>query len=597
MSRMHFYPLRLLYHAIMLIIKCDGGFPQCDWCKHHSLACTFNRITGRIQSRHHVRSPSLGSTVQSGPGTNPAPPSTSQSFGSLKSSTPHEYVKFFNGIYLLSDEGLRWIQRQAGEEVNCSKLSAFELPWANPHRLHDCTTVSGDIIPEIPRREILEMYVIRYTSSFTSLVFPVISKSLFMKTLDLVYGPRCVFGHTSANACVYSFIALMNLFGFDDNTHGAVYCGSYASAVQRAVPYIIEEMTVDGLQSLIILIHLQYFLGDLQSAAVSISIATRLLYKLGAHTNPAGVNSSAHFPQYNKAILEYHIRDLFWVCYSFDKDISLRIGQPASINDFNCDLSLPMEYVRLQNSNIQRDDLKPDDHTLPLFPWDLRLSKIKSEAYNTLYSVNAGFKSDCQILESIRYLDAALEEWRLSLNSDVRPMLCFSSDTIIKENLNTQEVILRLAYYHCVSIIHQASHRCNISNLDTGVGLEGISSSARLSATACRSTLSLLRTRLRELKGECFWVLLFYMLTANLALFCNILKDPLQSESSHDVAILHEVPAMINEIPIRNLTPAEMIHLRFLNGFTTELARLAMCAVSKAHRESSSLGETCTSNQ
>ncbi|KAJ5817048.1 Transcription factor [Penicillium robsamsonii] len=246
------------------------------------------------------------------------------------------------------------------------------------------------------------MYALRFTASFTSLVFPVISKSLFMKTLDLAYGPRGVFGHTSANACVCSFIALVNLFGFDDNMHGPVNFGSYASAAQKAVPHIIQEMTVDGLQSLVML-----------------------------------------------AIVEYHVRDLFWVCYSFDKDISLRMGQPASINDLDCDLSLPLEYARLQNSNIQRDDLKPDDHTLPLYPWDLRLSKIKSEAYNTLYSVNASFKSDCQILESIRCLDAALEEWRLSLDSKIRPMLCFSSDMSTKATLNTQEVILRLAYYHC----------------------------------------------------------------------------------------------------------------------------------------------------
>lgn len=75
-----------------------------------------------------------------------------------------------------------------------------------------------------------------------------------MGTLDLAYGPQCVFGYTSARACVYSFIALMNLFGFDENTHEAVDCGSYASAAQSAVPQIIEEMTVDGLQSLIVLV-------------------------------------------------------------------------------------------------------------------------------------------------------------------------------------------------------------------------------------------------------------------------------------------------------------------------------------------------------
>ncbi|PLN83667.1 hypothetical protein BDW42DRAFT_164393 [Aspergillus taichungensis] len=25
-------------------IQCDAEFPQCNWCKHHNLACTYNRI-------------------------------------------------------------------------------------------------------------------------------------------------------------------------------------------------------------------------------------------------------------------------------------------------------------------------------------------------------------------------------------------------------------------------------------------------------------------------------------------------------------------------------------------------------------------------
>jgi hypothetical protein len=157
-------------------------------------------------------------------------------------------------MHLLSDEGLRWIQHRVGEEVNCAKLSAFELPWTNPHQLHDYAAASADLPPELPRRKTLELYVLRYTSSFTSLVFPVISKSLFMKTLDLAYGPRGVSGSASANACVYSFISLVGLFGFDDNLHGAIDSGFYASAAQRAIPHIVEEMTVDGLQSIMMLV-------------------------------------------------------------------------------------------------------------------------------------------------------------------------------------------------------------------------------------------------------------------------------------------------------------------------------------------------------
>lgn len=50
--------------------------------------------------------------------------------------------------------------------------------------------------------------------------------------------------------------------------------------------------------------------------------------------------------------------------------------------------------------------------------------------------------------------------------------------------------------------------------------------------------------------------------------------------------MLRDVPDLIRRIPIRKLTLGEVIHLRFLDGFTTELARLGECAISRAQRES-----------
>lgn len=241
----------------------------------------------------------------------------------------------------------------------------------------------------------------------------------------------------------------------------------------------------------------QYFLGDLQAATVSVSIATRLLYAFGAHTQ------SGNSQSYDKSIPECHLRDLFWLCYSFDKDICLRTGQPPSIQDICCDLTLPTGYAQLQDSNILRDTLSIDDHTLPLFPFDLRLSRIKSEAYQELYSASARRKTDTEILSSILKLDEALEQWRLSLHPDFRPTLWFSPETPVSA-MNTQTTMLRLAYYHCVTIIHQASERCRFSQ-DHGPGHDGIRSSISLTINASRSTLSYLQTALPVVKGECFW--------------------------------------------------------------------------------------------
>ncbi|KAJ6134653.1 hypothetical protein N7523_000975, partial [Penicillium sp. IBT 18751x] len=424
--------------------------------------------------------------------------------GSQRPTSPRN-VTYFSGIHLLSDQGRRWIERQVGETVDREKICGLELPWTNPRRLYEDATTSYVSVVEQPCRNILEIYARRYTSSFQSLVFPVISRSLFTKTLDLAYGPPDAFGYASAKACVYSLISLVNVFGLNEDIHTAVDCGAYASEAQRLVSRIIDEMTVDGLQSLIMLAQLQYFLGDLQSAAVSISVATRLLYTLGGHTVADNVDSASALPPYNKGVLECHLRDLFWLCYSFDKDICLRIGQPPSINDSDCDLSLPLDYVRFQNSNMQRDTITVDDLTLPFFPWDIRLSKIKSKAYQALYSTSARRKSDSEILSSIRHLDAALEEWRLSLHSDIRPMLCLSRNLPVQTTLNTQVVMMRLAYYHCVTIVHEASDRRNISATNTESKFKGISSSASISTTASRSTISLLQGALPVVKGECFW--------------------------------------------------------------------------------------------
>ncbi|KAB8259950.1 hypothetical protein BDV32DRAFT_123704 [Aspergillus pseudonomiae] len=576
-------------------IQCDAEFPQCNWCKHHNLACTYNRLQTRTQPRDqlHLQLSEKSSETDSNlsnSDVNLHSASTGSSVGSRRtqpSSFGLDSMTCFNWMHLLSDEGQKWIESRTGEKVRFEELYAPDLPWANTRRLY-METLNSSSIRELPSRCSVEGYVKQYFASFQSLVFPVISQSLFEKTLDLAYGPRSSFGSASARSCVYAFIAVVNLFEVGDNFQEAMDCGYFASAAQTFMVQITQEMTIDGLQAVVMLILFQYFLGDLQAAAVSVSIATRLLYTLGANTM-SGAYSPDGSHSHDENIEECHLRYLFWICYSFDKDICLRTGQPPAINDSYCNLTLPSDYARLQDSNILRDTMSMDTHTLPLFPWDLRLSKIKSEAYEALYSAGAQRKSDSEILSSIRNLDEALEQWRVSLHPDVRPTLLFSHEMPVSANLNTQAVMLRLAYYHCVTMIHQASERGKLSNEGTA---GGINTSISLAINAGTSTLSYLQTVLPVVKGECFWVLLFYAITAILTLFRNTLHNPLGPKAHSHVHILREVPDLIRRIPIRKLTLGEAIHLRFLDGFTTELARLGACAISQAEQEAVVLSGT-----
>jgi hypothetical protein len=84
-------------------------------------------------------------------------------------------------------------------------------------------------------------------------VFPIISKSLFTETLDLAYGPP---GHgaDSAKACIYAFLSVVMIFGFANNLGDVLDCETYAIAAQSFTTSLTNEMTIDGLQTLIQLV-------------------------------------------------------------------------------------------------------------------------------------------------------------------------------------------------------------------------------------------------------------------------------------------------------------------------------------------------------
>ncbi|KAH0531392.1 hypothetical protein TsFJ059_000229 [Trichoderma semiorbis] len=286
-------------------------------------------------------------------------------------------------------------------------------------------------------------------------------------------------------------------------------------------------------------------------------------------------------PVYDKSDRTHHLRDLFWTCYSLDKDLCIRTGQPSCLSDIHCDLTLPPDYSVMQNRHIQSHTI-PDlgNRTVPMYPWELLLSQLKSRAYDALYSPMAHRKSQCELLESIRVLDESLEQWRLSLPPDFRPTLTFGKMTPVSADVSMQSSMVRLAYYHFVAIIHRASGRCMAQS--PGNYHEGVRSSFNLSLDASRSTLVYLRVALHVITDDCFWVIIYYPISAILALFSNILSSPLDETAPGDLEILKSAPTLFRIIPIRKLTLAELTHLKLLDAFSMELARLGELAIQKA---------------
>ncbi|KAJ5788330.1 hypothetical protein N7457_003320 [Penicillium paradoxum] len=248
-----------------------------------------------------------------------------------------------------------------------------------------------------------------------------------------------------------------------------------------------------------------------------------------------------------------------------DKDIVLQTGLPPTISDDNCDLTLPPGY-------LDRAFVDPESKELtfkgPVFPFDLRLSIIKSRAYDTLYSVASRKKSDAEILKSIRELDDELEEWRLSIPLEWRPTSSFthkSSDP----NVCMFPVMLRLNYYLCKSIVHQASIRCK-RWIRESLLVDGVNSSLAISIEASRSTLCYLEAAEHVLKAD----------------FLCILQAPLDLHTRSDIHLLQVITAIMGKNLSHRTARSEVIRFKLASALMSELKQLAECAIEKACRES-----------
>lgn len=255
------------------------------------------------------------------------------------------------------------------------------------------------------------------------------------------------------------------------------------------------------------------FAGQLQIATLFHSLACRLVYMLGGHTlsDPdIAPNQSAEDTDCSWRV-KSQLRKLFWLCYTFDKDISLRTGQPPSMEDENCDLTLPDKYIEIQyiDRDWEAEAAFIDDTGVSLLPGDLRMSILKSKVYKELYSAQALRKSDAELLRDIRNLDDELENWRISLPTQYQPILTFPKQGRRRNHIrlptSMQISVIHFEYYYLFATIHRASGRCRAWGKGKGGEMKGVSSSLALSVEASRSTLFYLRSAIQALHEDAFW--------------------------------------------------------------------------------------------
>ncbi|XHG07939.1 hypothetical protein AWENTII_011069 [Aspergillus wentii] len=410
------------------------------------------------------------------------------------------------GVPNLLPEGLQWIKSRTG--LLLPFPTSQHAPWEKPH---PSTLGRREPAPKLPTKSMLKRFLDVHMPSPLHRIFPVVDSQLFSQTIEAAYShsnwPQTQ--NQSAQACILTFMALVSSLNHLDPSYNDTQLPSiprdayiaHASAVLLAI--IQEPPNLDALQTAISLALISILAGEVQTAIHYTSIASRLLIACGAHTasDDMDCNSSV------SSTVRKHLRNLFWFCYTLDKDLAIRTGQPHCLRDEDCNLDIPPMYK--ENLHLCLDYSPTTAGTNiggPIFPCDLRLSKIKSQTFAALYSHKALHKSDVDLLRSIRELDEELERWRISLPEHLRPQLSFAPRH--SKPKNTYIVLTYMNYYCCVNLIHLAGGRCSAwrSTAPQLMGmLDGLHSSLSLSLEASRSLLLFLDDSEARISATSFW--------------------------------------------------------------------------------------------
>ncbi|KAF7553418.1 hypothetical protein G7Z17_g3663 [Cylindrodendrum hubeiense] len=554
-----------------LQIRCDSAVPQCDWCKHHHLRCSYDRINNTKRPANPKQDIALSDRIGrledalANALTNYSPPFIFAKIhfaGFLLGQ-----VNSGSGIPSFSPDGLRWIQSRTGETpaflgsdslsggLQLSHLPGMPPLSAGPQQLSSWL--------ELPDRKVVLEYLRVFSASMWA-QFPLVDPVLFQQTIDLAYEPQSSspsIEHIGAKACIFIFLTVMSSMQEEPNELiPQIDADACAAKAQYLLPQTLLAVNTVTLQTTFMLAMYQAFCGQLPAAVVSHSLACRIVIMLGAHSEPAARAVSTDGTDH-PARTKCHLRDLFWICFIFDKELALRTGHPPSIVDEYCDLTLPDGYLEAQYLEIEAE---------------------------------ARRKSDAQLLSDIRELDDELEQWRLSLPAKFRPSLSICRESRLeldaKQLMSTRIITRHVDYHYLMVTIHLASGRCRAMPNSNGGELEGVSSSLALSVEASRSTLSYLRAANHALFGGAFWIILFHPIAAVMTIFCNLLQNPLDPAANNDLDLLKTAPELIRRMRVQQL-PQDILHIKQVDSFVAELVRLGNFAIRKAIEKSEEMDE------
>ncbi|KAI0973459.1 hypothetical protein F4678DRAFT_477913 [Xylaria arbuscula] len=434
-------------------------------------------------------------------------------------------------------------------------------------------SVLGSLIELVPK-ESAESCVRVFLGSSLRGIFPILDTHLCYSTLRLAYQglPTQNSWHDveSARTWIVALVALLSSLEPQKIAPLGIDARLCAAQAERSILTVLANPNLDGLQATIMLGIYRDFCGQLNAAAMLHSLACRCVLMFEGH-----LMRKQFVPQPKddvSTLQSRRIRELFWLCYFFDKHISLRTGQPGVFNDKECDLTLPSGYTTFGDMLFL-----PPEKRVTLYPSDLTLTKLKSKVFHTLHSRSGMAKSDGQLIADVYGLDVELEDWRLSIYEPVRPSISKHTKTAtldLEDNEKMLVTFIHFEYFFLLSAIHRACGRCQAWKDGGFDELNALRSSLQISVRASRSTLNLFKENLWDIHRESLWLIHFYLIWASFTLFCNGLYNTEPSDGKADLDLLKLMPRLIRGVLARQTTDAEEARLSSINALFAEMIRL-----------------------
>ncbi|KAL4939056.1 hypothetical protein BDV06DRAFT_214603 [Aspergillus oleicola] len=322
-----------------------------------------------------------------------------------------------------------------------------------------------------------------------------------------------------------------------------------------------------------------FFLGTMSAEPCCFltTTAIRMSHQIGLERQGEGIVLSTEDIR--------HRRNIFWIAYCLDREISLRFGKPPAQSDDDVNIGLPTETrpnsVRVLPSLYRQSDFD-------VFRAHCQLATIKGQLYKNLYSAAAKERPLSEIMVSVGTLDELLQDWKEDLPTEYQPRL-EPLPNHPHPTISVMLLYLHYSYFNCIIAMHRLIACRRLRNAEDLIrrsesldlsspppSSSRVFTSECLCANAARASIRLIKY-MPEGHVSLIGILMHYPIVALTTLSTTIIRNPLGASRLTDMRLMDQVEILLSSLVVS--IPNQVI--RQLQTYCANYRAAAQAAVQK----------------